>query len=335
MKKKKILVVEDSAFFRKLIIEVIKEDERFEVVGYARNGIEAMEQLRKLEVDAITLDIEMPQMNGIDFLDKIMIEKPRPTMILSANVEEESKTREECLRKGAKDCFYKDEMLNSDKIREEFLDRLEKVANSKAERRKEIVQEEEKNEYKILMIGSSTGGPKALNKIIEYIDEDFPIPVVIVQHMPNGFTKSLAEKLDLICKIPVKEVERGDKLENGKIYIAPAGYQTKIEERVDGLYLNVSKDYSDSLYKPSVDTTILSATKYFGEDMMVVILTGMGEDGKEACKVAKNKGSYIIAETEETAVVYGMPKAVIDAGLANKKLPIHKIYSEIRRKLYK
>lgn len=332
---KKILVVEDSAFFRKMIIEILNNDQRFEVAGYARNGVEALKQLKNVKVDAITLDLAMPEMDGFEFLEKIMEKDPKPVLVLSENIKEETQ-KKEVLEKGAKDCFEKDEMLVVEERKEHFLKKLEKIANAtdfEVTKKEKIV--ENKATINLVIIGSSTGGPKGLHKIIQEIEEDFPVPIVIVQHMANGFTKSLAENLNDECAVRVREVERGDILEKGVVYIAPAGYQTKIERQDEAYVLNVSKDYSDGLYKPSVDVTIESANKYFGKDLLISILTGMGEDGKEASIKAKENGATVFAESKETAVVFGMPKAIIEAGIADEIVAIEQMYQRIRRKVYK
>lgn len=336
MKTTKVLIVDDSAFMRKSISLIVETDPSFEIVGFARNGQEALEKAKELAPDVITMDVEMPVMDGLTCVKEMMIHNPLPILMLSSLTKEGNETTIEALQNGAVDFFYKDQLLEDENLQEAFLRKLKATSNTyvykkEAEKNTILVTPVHKKDLSLLIIGSSTGGPSALNKIIMALPKDFPLPILIVQHMPDGFTKALAERFNVLCELPVKEVERGDELKNGHVYIAPAGYQTTIQKRNDAYYLNVSKDYSDRLYKPSVDVTILSATEYFQEDLLVTILTGMGEDGKDGCAVVHKNNGYIIAESEETAVVYGMPKSVIDAGYANEQSPIYQVYERINR----
>lgn len=333
----KVLIVDDSAFMRKSISMIIESDDAFEIVGVARNGQEALEKIAELKPDVVTMDVEMPIMDGLTCVKEIMTHVPTPIMMLSSHTKEGDAVTIEALQNGAVDFFYKNELLDNEELEGEFLRKLKIVSTTfvykkTSESKPSQPLSKVKKNINLVIIGSSTGGPSALTKIITELPKDFPVPIVIVQHMPDGFTKPLAERFDVICELPVKEVERGDELKNGHVYIAPAGYQTTIQKRSGTYYLNVSKDYSaERLYKPSVDVTVLSAVEYFKEDLLVTILTGMGEDGKEGCKEVKKNNGYIIAETEETAVVYGMPKSVIDAGYADEQSPIYQMYDRIKR----
>lgn len=346
MNKYKVLIVDDSPFMRKSISMIIESNPLFEVVAMARNGFDALEKLKEYKPDVITMDVEMPEMDGIECVKHIMKINPLPILMLSS-LTQDGGSREtiEALQSGAVDFFYKDDLLSNEEKGQELISKLSMVANVKISKinthaniELEIgnaIYESRKDKMELFMIGSSTGGPSALNHIIEALPSDFPVPVVIIQHMPDGFTKLLAEKFDTMCNLHVKEVERGDILEKGTVYIAPAGYQTTIQKNGSKFYLNVSKDYdSEQLYKPSVDVTIASACDYFRDRMAVAILTGMGEDGKKACEIVKKNGGYIVAESEETAVVYGMPKAVIEAGYADEVAPIHNIYRKINKIFY-
>lgn len=343
MKIYSVLIVDDSAFMRKTISLLLEKDPAFQVVGVARNGVEALQKVEELKPDVITMDVEMPQMDGITCVKHIMEKFPTPILMLSSFTQEGSDSTVEALQSGAVDFYYKDRLLEDDRFEQELLQKLKFVSMTTLKPKSLSISRpifmqptpSKSHHVNLLIIGSSTGGPSALTNIITALPKDFPVPVLIVQHMPTGFTKSLAERFNGICQLPVKEVERGDRLQKGHVYIAPAGYQTTFQERDGDYFLNVSKDYSeDSLYKPSVDVSILSACEFFKEDLVVTILTGMGEDGKEGCETVRTQGGYIFAESEQTTVVYGMPKAVIDAGLADEIVPIHQMYDRIERIIF-
>jgi len=326
-----VLIVDDSAFMRKSVSLMIENHPKFHLVGFARNGLEAIKKNIELCPDVLIMDVEMPEMDGIEAVRTIMSSSPVPIMMLSSKTSENADETIDALKAGAVDFFSKDS-LSSEENERQFLYQLSIVAKTSVKKKMSVssaVKNSCKKSISFVLIGCSTGGPSALNHIIPRFKEDFPVPVVVVQHMPVGFTKSLAEKFDQSSLLRVKEAERGDELLAGSIYIAPAGYQTTIQEVGGKHYLNISKDYSDTLYKPSVDVTILSASKIFKDKMCVAILTGMGEDGKTGCKQVREDGGYVIAESEETCVVYGMPKAVVDANLANEVVPIQLVYDQI------
>lgn len=338
MKTYKVLVVDDSAFMRKSLSMIIDKETTLEVVGMARNGVEALEKIKECQPDVITMDVEMPYMDGLTCVKEIMSTTPIPILMVSTHTTEGNQTTVEALSYGAVDFFHKEDLLEDETIQTHFIYKLKMVASTfvyKKDHSFPAVSASFASPTKsisLVIIGSSTGGPSALSKIIEALPSDFPVPIVIVQHMPDGFTKPLADRFNEICNLHVQEVERGDLLEKGHVYIAPAGYQTTVQERNGSYYLNVSKDYSsEQLYKPSVDVTVLSACRYFKEDLLVTILTGMGEDGTEGCKAVKQNNGYILAESEETAVVYGMPKSVIEAGYANEQAPIYQMFDRMKR----
>jgi two-component system chemotaxis response regulator CheB len=335
MKKYKVLIVDDSAFMRKGISMVVEKSTEFEIVGVARNGKEAVEKVHTLQPDVVTMDIEMPEMNGIDALKQIMQTKPTPVVMLSALTDEGTKASMEALEIGAVDFFLKSNLLNNmgnQQIVHDFLLRLKTACQANI--KKSVVATHQapsfspatSGKYECLMIGSSTGGPSALQKILITFPADFPVPVVIAQHMPPGFTKAFAERLNRVCALTVKEATNGEELKAGNVYIAPAGSQTTVSFQQRKPIITVHDHYPiEALYAPSVDITLESVASCYKEKLVTAILTGMGNDGTKGCQQAKRYNGYVLTESEETCVVYGMPKSVVEAGFSDSKQPIHQM----------
>ncbi|MBO8159879.1 chemotaxis response regulator protein-glutamate methylesterase [Thermosyntropha sp.] len=347
MQRYGVLVVDDSSFMRKSISLIIEKDPQLFVAGIARDGSEAIEKVQRLKPDIVTMDVEMPEMDGITALGKIMETYPVPVVMLSSYTEEGAEVTIRALEMGAVDFFLKSELFEQEveqEVLDEFLHRLKTIAESakipprevKVPGDKGIKSTERKSATKgqlvdLLIIGTSTGGPAALQSILPYFPEDTRVPILVLQHMPPGFTKSLAERFDTFCKLHVKEAEDGDILEAGNIYIAPAGFQTLLAKKNDG---NVAIRVEDSmdekiLYKPSVNITLDSAAPIYKERLLTVILTGMGDDGLNGCRSVRKYNGHIIVEAEESCVVYGMPRAVFEAGLADFQVPLSNIYQQI------
>lgn len=342
-----VLVVDDSSFMRKCITKIIEKNPKLSVVGIARDGYEAIEKAQNLNPDIITMDIEMPNMDGIMALKKIKELYDIPIVMLSNYTEEGAKPTIEALEAGAEDFFLKSELINQDvddKLIDNFINKLINIVESKKMQKQyseinkdEIINKREfsndkpKAKVNIIIIGTSTGGPVALQSILPNFPADLPIPVLVLQHMPPGFTKSLAERFDTFCQLHVKEAEDGEILQAGNIYIAPAGFQTtlhlKSDNKVSFKIIDSSND--NNLYKPSVDVTLNSAAPIYKEHLLVAILTGMGNDGLAGCKSVKKYGGHIIIESEETCVVYGMPKAVFEAKLYDVQVPLQDVLKEI------
>ncbi|WP_041746575.1 protein-glutamate methylesterase/protein-glutamine glutaminase [Thermoclostridium stercorarium] len=355
MKQYGVLVVDDSSFMRKCISMLIERDPQLFVIGIARNGVEAIEKVRRLRPDIVTMDIEMPEMDGITALKEIKKSCPVPVVVLCNKTGKYPEAAFQALESGAADFFLKNVLLGDDvkpEIIKEFLEKLKTIAeNAKRtvnkERNKTIsevteilesilnkpekVTETKTGLADLIIIGCSTGGPSALQAILPRFPEDMHVPVVVLQHMPPGFTKPLAERFDTICKLRVKEAENGDILKAGNIYIAPAGYQTFIDKKTDGAtVLRIEDNLSvDTVYKPSIDITLYSAAQVFKERLLSVILTGMGNDGLLGCEAVKKYNGKVIVEAEESCIVYGMPKAVYEAGLADVQVPLSGIFREI------
>ncbi|MBO0961808.1 chemotaxis response regulator protein-glutamate methylesterase [Neobacillus sp. MM2021_6] len=344
MKRYGILVVDDSAFMRRAISQILEGDPRFHVVGIARNGVDAVEKVQRLRPDLVTMDVEMPEMNGIQALEQIMKISPVPVVMLSSHTGEGARETLQSLELGAVDFFLKDNLLKNPKDSHqisEFLQRLRAIVNGKlpstAPTKSPQVQVKKvkrinPRQFELLFIGCSTGGPSALQKILPYFPEDFPIPIVVAQHMPPKFTKPLADRFDTLCQLKVREAQHEEVLSAGSIYIAPSGYQTRLKNREDGSILFTIDDQTDDqvLYKPCIDITLASIAPIYKHRLLTVILTGMGSDGMQGCGLVKKNNGTVLVEAEESCVVYGMPKSVYEAGYADGQFELTQMFHQIR-----
>jgi two-component system chemotaxis response regulator CheB len=342
MVKKRVLIVDDSAFSRQTIKNILKTDPEFEVIGIAFDGIDAIAKTLRYKPDIITLDIEMPEMDGLSFLRWIMKEHPTPVVVISSRSDD--KTVFEALELGAIDFIKKPVNRASRELRKieaELLYKLKNISKESIDKIKShavqtepryiepaITLKEKLTDYELIAIGSSTGGPHAL----QYIFSSLPainIPVVVSQHMPAGFTRSFAERLDRISKLTVKEAENDEPIEPGRVYICPGGNHLLFKRKGGMIYIKLKRPDPEEIYIPSVDKMISSAVECFGGKIIGIILTGMGKDGKSGMEAVVKNGGYTIAESEETAVVYGMPREVINAGIVRSTLPLYRIPDEI------
>ncbi len=337
----RILVVDDSAFMRKAISMMIEEDPELEIAGTARDGLEAIDKVKELRPDLVTLDVEMPRMDGITALKRIMAENPLPVLIVSSLTIEGARATVEALSAGAVDFIPKQTSyvsLDITKIKDDLISKIKAITRSSTrifsgsmsnkisapKKRGSLIH----SNAQIIAIGVSTGGPYSLQKVIPSLPENFPLPVAIVQHMPPNFTKSLAERLDSISRLEVCEAEDGMELTRGKVFIAPGGLHLKFKrdaEKSAKVRVIVSKKPLTSLHCPSVDVMFESANEVFGGRVLATVMTGMGKDGLEGVKLIKSAGGKVVAQNEETCVVYGMPKAIIDAELADAVVPLEEI----------
>ncbi len=338
----RVLVVDDSAFMRKAISMMIEEDPDIEVVGTARDGMEAIEKVKSLKPDLMTLDVEMPRMDGITALRRIMKETPLPVLMVSSLTVEGARVTVEALSAGAVDFIPKQlsyVSLDITKIKDDLISKIKAITRN----RLRIFSKPLSNKpsaprnsagprlvgAQIVTIGISTGGPFSLQKVIPSLPGNFPVPVAIVQHMPPHFTRSLAERLDSISRLEVCEAEDGMELTRGKVYIAPGGLHMKFRRNGDDVKLSVSRDPDDTLHRPSVDVMFSSAFDMFGGKILAAVMTGMGHDGLEGVKLIKGAGGKVIAQDEESCVVYGMPKAIVDADLADAVVPLDDMASTL------
>lgn len=374
--KSKLLVVDDSAFMRKLISDFFVGNSKVEVVGTARNGKDALKKIQKLQPDVVTMDIEMPELNGLDALNEIMSICPVPVVMLSSTTQRGAENALMAIEYGAVDFVTKPSgtiSLDLHKIQDELvrkveqaalvpISKLKKPSGKKQQestlilvnRNKETTKEKRstptilptidfkkqrvdwsRTSKKIVLIGTSTGGPRALQTVITKIPKNIQAPILIVQHMPAGFTKSLAIRLDQLGEIDVKEAEQGDILQNGVAYIAPGGYHLKLKKvgTSYGIVLD-SKESPRSGHRPSVDVMFEDASQLHDLDKIAVIMTGMGNDGSKGLKALKSTGNVMaIAESAETCIVYGMPKAAVETQLVDEVADIDDIAQTIMKYL--
>jgi two-component system chemotaxis response regulator CheB len=333
---------------RNALANMLSSDPEIQIVGKARDGLEAIELVQKLKPDIVTMDVEMPRMDGITALKHIMEKNPVPVIMVSSLTVEGAKVTFDALDLGAVDFIPKnlsDLSINIVKIREILLDKIKQIARKGIMKKcirtviapkaieipKSIpVRTTGERRINLVSIGTSTGGPKALQEIIPKLPKDFPTPIVIAQHMPPNFTGPFAERLNQLSQITVKEAEEGESLKNGVAYIAPGrGHMSVKRPRGIETVITISENKGEFIYRPSVDALMFSVADFFPGRALGVILTGMGSDGVKGLAKLKSTGGRIFAQNEETCVVYGMPKAVVDAGIADKVLSIEEMAGEI------
>lgn len=353
----RVLIVDDSGFFRRRVKEMLGSDARIEVIGEAENGSEAVDMAAKLKPDVITMDIEMPVMDGITATRRIMQSSPCPILMFSSLTTDGAQATLDALDAGAVDYLPK-RFEDISKNREEATRALceQVVALSRGQRKAPTTKSPvstsarpaaataprtpvstprtappppprpvRRGQFKLLAIGTSTGGPVALQEILTKLPAGFSTPIVIVQHMPSAFTPAFATRLDQLCAITVKEAEDGDTLQPGTAYLAPGGKQMLIESRGGRVIIKVVEAEAGQTYKPCVDITYNSIAKVFPSNTLAVILTGMGADGREGSRTLKQGGSQVWSQDETSCVVYGMPAAVADAGLSDRVLPLNEM----------
>lgn len=327
----RVLVIDDSTLFRKVVRDVVHDLEGVDVVGVAADGKIAIEKIHDLRPDLITLDVEMPELDGLGVLREMqsMTDPPGVIMVSGTTSSNAAKTTE-ALELGAFDFILKPSGSSLSENTAQLRGSLEpKIVAFRKNRRARANGVEPKRAVpvkfcpadkvppKVCLIGVSTGGPAALTKLLPAVPGDFPLPIVIVQHMPAVFTKKLAESLDSLCELKVCELQDGMLVRPGTAYIAPGGKQTRIVSGLPYPSFQVNDDPPEKHCKPSVDYLFRSAVQVYKGRSLGVILTGMGDDGMEGCRLLRAEGASIIAQDEASSVVYGMPKCVADAGLAN------------------
>lgn len=352
---KKILVVDDSALMRRVLCDIIDSDKRFQVVARANNGLEAFDLLsrNRNEYDAVVLDVNMPKMNGLQLLEELRKYKiPARVMMASTDTREGAKTTLDALELGALDFIHKPENAfdcKGDSFKADMLRILEVVANSRLpvfESREKIQADRQTTSKmisivkkravkipgsKIVALASSTGGPKALQSVIPKLPADLDAPVVLVQHMPKGFTASLAERLNGMSQVTVKEAEEGEELKKGTVYISMGGKHMNVRTSSLGRYtIYYSDEPSREGVKPCANYMYESLASSRYDKIVCVVLTGMGADGTAGIQnLEKKKKVHVITQDEESSTVYGMPKSVVKAGLSDQEVPLDQIAQEI------
>lgn len=340
--KVRALVVDDSGFFRRRIVEILEADPLIEVVGTAADGQEAVRQVMALKPDVVTMDIEMPVMDGITAVRRIMGLRPTPVLMFSSLSYEGAQATLDALEAGAVDYLPKrfDEICQDREEAKRLLRaRVLEVGRHKRELAaraaprpapppKSVVPMARPGAGaapRLVAIGSSTGGPVALQEVLSRLPADFPVPILLVQHMPGTFTPAFAQRLDQQCRIHVKEAENGETLRPGTAYLAPGGRQMEVEGAGPQARLRISDGDPGLHYKPCVDLTFRSLARTFPGQVLSIVLTGMGADGREGARELKQGGAQVWAQDEATSVIYGMPAAVAEAGLADQILPLSEI----------
>lgn len=340
MKKVRVLVVDDSALMRQLITEILQSDPGIEVVAAAADPFAARDRLLQLKPDVMTLDVEMPRMDGISFLEKLMAGRPMPVVMLSSLTEKGAQTTLRALELGAIDFVTKpklDVTSGMQTIAEEIIEKVKQAATARVQRRAKsaprAVYDGPKplassalisGTHKVIAIGASTGGTEALLEVLTMFPSDAP-GVVAVIHMPEGFTKSFGDRLDRHCRIRCKEAEDGDRILPGHALVAPGNFHMEVQRSGAVYSVRVFSAPPVSRHRPSVDTLFHSCAKVLGRNCVGAMLTGMGNDGAVGMAAMRRAGAHTIAQDEATCVVYGMPKEAVVAGGVEKVLPLKQI----------
>lgn len=342
----KVLIADDSAFARWVVSNRLRSDPGIEIAGFAGNGIEAIEKIAILRPDVVTMDVQMPRMDGLTALRHIMSECPTPVVMVSSITGEDAGPTIEALDLGAADFFQKPSATSPAGSGSESAELVSKVKQSARIRIPSLMSATGRRPTghhaisispahpgsadTVVVIGSSIGGPRALCRLIPSLPSDIPAAVLIVQHMPAGFTRSLAERLNQASQIEVREAAEGDVLHIGQALVAPGGYHTVVK-RAGGISLN--REAPVCGVRPSVDVTMESAARIYGSACVAVVLTGMGTDGTAGTARIKSFGGRVIAEDESTCTVFGMPKSVIESGNADMVLPLPEMVDGIMESL--
>lgn len=331
----KVLVVDDSVVMRKIITEILQKDPEIKVIGTARNGLEAVEMTKSMKPDVVTMDIEMPVMDGLTALQHIMNDSPRPVVMLSAVGKRQSEITLKSLERGAVDFIPKTGTslsLDLETEADQICQKVKVAATIDVRPRprseeKPVITSDVKSTSGdwLVMIGASTGGPKALPEVMSRLPGDLPAAVLIVQHMPEGFTESFAERLNWISAIEVREAKEGDEIKKGVALLAPGNKHMEVR----GNRVHLQDGPKIHFVRPAVDVLMKSGAPVYGPRTVGVVLTGMGYDGAEGMKEIKSNGGKTIVQNEQTCIVYGMPKAVVELGAADKVAPLDQIARHI------
>ena len=340
----RVLVADDSAVMRSALSRLLASDKDIQVVGVAKDGLNAVQQVAALDPDVVTLDVEMPVMNGLEALQRIMRDHPRPVIMFSALTAEGAEATLDALALGAFDYVPKpagyaaatgvrDELIA--KVKAAYASRVRRMAislqPSSAQSPPRTRPAQTQENVSLVCVGCSTGGPAALQRILPVLPGDFPVPVVVVQHMPPGFTGPFARRLDGLCQLRVQEASPGQPLEPHTVSIAPAGWQITVHRRGAHLAVALSKEPAGMLHMPSVDVMMLSAAEACGSHAVGVIMTGMGSDGEHGMHALHSCGAFTIGQDERSCAVYGMPRACAEQGTLHRILPLDEIPRELLR----
>jgi len=339
----RVLVIDDSAYVRKVVREILSRSPFLEVVGAARDGREALDLVEQLDPDVITCDLIMPELDGVGFVREQMQRKPVPIIIMSV-AKETAEAALTALDAGAIDFVQKPTALASEKIFEvsnELIEKVKAAGNIALNRlptppQPPIAATVEPSvagthSVDLVVLGISTGGPQALKRLIPQLPSDFPVPVVMVMHMPVGYTEMYAAKLNELSNLEVREAAEGDELKPGRVFLAPAGRHLTLKRNADGKVItHLDARPFSTLHRPSVDVLFQSAAEVYRNRVLGVVMTGMGSDGKQGAAWIKSQGGLVFTEAESSCVVYGMPGVVMEAGLSDKSIALEDMAHAIR-----
>jgi two-component system chemotaxis response regulator CheB len=341
----RVVVVDDSAYVRKVVKEILSRSPFVEVVGTARDGREALDMVEELNPDVVTCDLIMPELDGVGFVREQMQRRPLPIIIMSV-AKETAEAALTALDAGAIDFVQKPTALASEKIFEvsgELIEKvkaagniaLSKIPAGPALQIAPVIEPATtipgNHAVDLVVIGISTGGPQALKRLIPQLPADFPVPVVMVMHMPIGYTEMYAAKLNEISKLEVREAAEGDEVKPGRVFLAPAGRHLSLKRQSTvKVVTHLDAKPFNTLHRPAVDVLFQSAAEVYGNRVLGVVMTGMGSDGKQGAAWIKANGGLVFTEAESSCVVYGMPSVVVDAGLSDKSVPLERMARAIR-----
>jgi two-component system chemotaxis response regulator CheB len=344
MRRLRVLIVDDSVVMRRMLSDMVQSDPALEVAGIAHHGRIALAKIPQISPDIVTLDLDMPEMDGLETLSRIRADYPNlPVLIVSALTEQGTKSTLDALAMGASDYVTKPSSIlpnssNAAEVRDELIRKIKTIGAAHISRntgraKPALAEDDSRSRVEIVVIGISTGGPNALMQMLPEIPETFPVPIVVVQHMPPMFTKFLAERLAKICHVDVKEAGHGDKLEPGTIWIAPGDFHLEMHRVDRGVVTRLHQGPLENSCRPAVDPTFRSAVECYGSRVLGVIMTGMGHDGLQGSRCIYDGGGQILAQDEKTSVVWGMPRFVVEEGLPDEVLPLEKMASGIIRRV--
>jgi len=346
MRRLRVLIVDDSVVMRRMISDMVQSDPALEVAGIAHHGYIALAKVAQVSPDIITLDLDMPEMDGLETLSRLRAEYPDlPVLIVSALTERGTQLTLDALAMGASDYVTKPSSVLPNpasvaEVREELLGKIKSLgaahlsrSSGRSRRETSASDENTHSRVEIVVIGVSTGGPNALMQLLPAIPADFPVPLVVVQHMPPLFTRFLAERLEKVCSLAVKEASHGDKLEPGTIWIAPGDYHLEMERPDHQVIVRLNQGPLENSCRPAVDPTFRSAVECFGSRVLGVVMTGMGHDGLQGARCIYDGGGQILAQDEKSSVVWGMPRFVVEEGLVDEVLPLERLAAGIRQRV--
>lgn len=332
--KIRVLVIDDSAFVRRAVERMLAATDDIEVAGTAADGEEGLRKARELRPDVVTLDVKMPRLGGLETLERLMAEQPLPVLLMSTLTQEGAEVTLRGLELGAMDFVDKSSVqpMSMLSLAEELVAKIRALGGARVRVRPHAAApraEAAAVTAEVVVVAASTGGPTALQELVSGLPAGFPAAVLVVQHIPRGFTKSLSERLDARSAIPVREARDGDVVLPGTILIAPAGIHSRLLRRAGAVVVMLDEEPRDSLHRPSADVLMASAAEVYGERTVGVVLTGMGSDGTEGLRAIRRAGGATLAESEETAVIYGMPKAAVEAGVVQRSVPLDQMAGQL------